>query len=120
MRERGYTIGNIDCTLIAQKPKLSPHKEDIRCASNHLAPLLDCVPVPTVPIRHFHCMDCGPWCSARAVSNLTILQRIAIRSGWGENGRQVDVYDWPWKWASSGSGIDRRLIHLPRMQGQFM
>lgn len=31
MRERGYTLGNIDCTLIAQKPKLSPHKEDIRC-----------------------------------------------------------------------------------------
>ena len=30
MRERGYNIGNIDCTLIAQKPKLSPHKEDIR------------------------------------------------------------------------------------------
>ena len=33
MREKGYTIGNIDCTIIAQKPKLSPHKEDIRCES---------------------------------------------------------------------------------------
>lgn len=32
MKERGYYIGNIDCTIIAQKPKLSPHKEDIRCA----------------------------------------------------------------------------------------
>lgn len=30
MRERGYTIGNIDCTIIAQRPKLSPHKEAIR------------------------------------------------------------------------------------------
>lgn len=30
MRDRGYFIGNIDCTIIAQKPKLSPHKEDIR------------------------------------------------------------------------------------------
>ena len=30
MKERGYTIGNIDCTIIAQKPKLSPHKEVIR------------------------------------------------------------------------------------------
>jgi 2-C-methyl-D-erythritol 2,4-cyclodiphosphate synthase len=30
MRERGYTIGNIDCTIIAQRPKLSPHKETIR------------------------------------------------------------------------------------------
>ena len=30
MKERGYTIGNIDCTIIAQRPKLSPHKETIR------------------------------------------------------------------------------------------
>jgi hypothetical protein len=26
MEERGYTLGNLDCTIIAQKPKLSPHK----------------------------------------------------------------------------------------------
>lgn len=26
MEERGYFLGNIDCTIIAQKPKLSPHK----------------------------------------------------------------------------------------------
>lgn len=26
MKERDYIIGNIDCTIIAQKPKLSPHK----------------------------------------------------------------------------------------------
>lgn len=30
MRERGYRVGNIDCTIIAQRPKLSPHKETIR------------------------------------------------------------------------------------------
>ncbi|KAL4429024.1 hypothetical protein ABPG77_006063 [Micractinium sp. CCAP 211/92] len=30
MQERGYTIGNIDCTIIAQRPKMSPHKEAIR------------------------------------------------------------------------------------------
>ena len=30
MREHGYTVGNIDCTIIAQRPKLSPHKEAIR------------------------------------------------------------------------------------------
>ncbi|MEW5304034.1 MAG: hypothetical protein WDW36_006669 [Sanguina aurantia] len=30
MEERGYVIGNLDCTIIAQKPKLSPHKETIR------------------------------------------------------------------------------------------
>ncbi len=26
MQEAGYVIGNLDCTIIAQKPKLSPHK----------------------------------------------------------------------------------------------
>mmetsp|Transcript_21065 Transcript_21065/g.58513 ORF Transcript_21065/g.58513 Transcript_21065/m.58513 type:complete len:207 (-) Transcript_21065:211-831(-) len=30
MEERGYSLGNIDCTIIAQRPKLSPHKEAIR------------------------------------------------------------------------------------------
>ncbi|GAX78145.1 hypothetical protein CEUSTIGMA_g5587.t1 [Chlamydomonas eustigma] len=37
MEERGYILGNIDCTIIAQKPKLSPHKENIR---NSLCTLL--------------------------------------------------------------------------------
>jgi 2-C-methyl-D-erythritol 2,4-cyclodiphosphate synthase len=30
MHERGYEIGNMDITIIAQRPKLSPHKENIR------------------------------------------------------------------------------------------
>ncbi|OVA16958.1 2-C-methyl-D-erythritol 2 [Macleaya cordata] len=30
MHEAGYEIGNLDATLILQKPKLSPHKETIR------------------------------------------------------------------------------------------
>jgi 2-C-methyl-D-erythritol 2,4-cyclodiphosphate synthase len=30
MEEKGYSIGNLDCTIIAQKPKLSPHKAIIR------------------------------------------------------------------------------------------
>jgi len=41
MKKRGYTIGNIDCTIIAQKPKLSPHKEAIR---DNLCELLQCHP----------------------------------------------------------------------------
>ena len=41
MRERGYTIGNIDCTIIAQRPKLSPHKELIR---ENLCKLLEAHP----------------------------------------------------------------------------
>lgn len=30
MREAGYVLGNLDATIILQKPKLSPHKENIR------------------------------------------------------------------------------------------
>eukprot|EP00955_Chlamydomonas_euryale_P013003 140449-Chlamydomonas_euryale.AAC.12 len=30
MEERGFVLGNIDCTIIAQKPKISPHKLAIR------------------------------------------------------------------------------------------
>ena len=30
MHERGYQLGNVDITIIAQKPKLSPHKEKMR------------------------------------------------------------------------------------------
>jgi 2-C-methyl-D-erythritol 2,4-cyclodiphosphate synthase len=37
MRERGYVVGNLDATIIAQKPKLSPHKGAIR---DNLARLL--------------------------------------------------------------------------------
>jgi len=38
MKEAGYELGNIDCTLIAQRPKISPHNEKIK---KNLAKLLD-------------------------------------------------------------------------------
>jgi 2-C-methyl-D-erythritol 2,4-cyclodiphosphate synthase len=30
LRKIGYTIGNIDCTIIAQEPKMAPHFEEMR------------------------------------------------------------------------------------------
>jgi 2-C-methyl-D-erythritol 2,4-cyclodiphosphate synthase len=30
MRDKGYVIGNIDCTIIAQKPKMAPHIPGMR------------------------------------------------------------------------------------------
>ena len=30
MRDSGYEMGNIDCTIIAQRPKISPHKKAIK------------------------------------------------------------------------------------------
>ena len=37
MRERGYTLGNLDVTVVLERPKLGPHKEAIR---RNLAELL--------------------------------------------------------------------------------
>ncbi|GKU95196.1 hypothetical protein SLEP1_g8587 [Rubroshorea leprosula] len=36
MHEAGYEIGNLDATLIFQRPKLSPHKEAIRANLSEL------------------------------------------------------------------------------------
>ncbi|RAS83512.1 2-C-methyl-D-erythritol 2,4-cyclodiphosphate synthase [Priestia endophytica] len=30
VEEKGYTLGNLDCTIIAQKPKMAPYIEEIR------------------------------------------------------------------------------------------
>jgi len=41
IREAGYVVGNLDVTVILQKPRLSPHKATIKAT---LATLLDCEP----------------------------------------------------------------------------
>ena len=30
LSERGYTVGNVDCTILAQRPKLAPHIQQMR------------------------------------------------------------------------------------------
>ncbi|MEK5520977.1 2-C-methyl-D-erythritol 2,4-cyclodiphosphate synthase [Heyndrickxia sporothermodurans] len=30
VKQKGYCLGNIDCTIIAQQPKMAPHIEEIR------------------------------------------------------------------------------------------
>lgn len=41
LEEDGYCIGNVDCTLIAQAPKLSPYIEDMK---NNIAKALKILP----------------------------------------------------------------------------
>lgn len=41
MRERGYTVGNIDATVIAERPRLSSHISDMR---RTVAELFGCSP----------------------------------------------------------------------------
>ncbi len=38
VKNEGYSLGNADCTIIAQSPKMAPHIEDIRA---RIAELLD-------------------------------------------------------------------------------
>lgn len=55
MQERGYQLGNVDVTIIAQQPKLSPHKEKMR---DQLCQLLGSHPT-TVNIK-----VSSVWCAA--------------------------------------------------------
>ncbi|MEH7383212.1 2-C-methyl-D-erythritol 2,4-cyclodiphosphate synthase [Bacillus sp. JJ1533] len=41
VKEKGYRLGNIDCTIIAQKPKMAPYIEQIR---ERIAQLLEADP----------------------------------------------------------------------------
>ncbi|PEW79688.1 2-C-methyl-D-erythritol 2,4-cyclodiphosphate synthase [Bacillus cereus] len=36
VREHGYELGNLDCTIIAQKPKMAPHIESMRKSISEL------------------------------------------------------------------------------------
>ncbi len=47
MRERNYTIGNVDITICAERPKINPHIEKMR---ETLAGILEC-PVTDVSVK---------------------------------------------------------------------
>lgn len=38
LKEKGYTIGNVDCTLVLEKPKINPHIDAMKQA---LTPILE-------------------------------------------------------------------------------
>ena len=38
VEEKGYVLGNIDCTIMAQRPKMAPYIEQMR---NRIAELLN-------------------------------------------------------------------------------
>lgn len=47
LHEKGWAVGNVDCTVCAEAPKLNPHIEEMKAC---LAPLLD-VPADCVSIK---------------------------------------------------------------------
>ncbi|PYZ95679.1 2-C-methyl-D-erythritol 2,4-cyclodiphosphate synthase [Alteribacter lacisalsi] len=36
VKERGYTLGNVDCTIMAQQPKMAPYIEEMRAGISDL------------------------------------------------------------------------------------
>ena len=55
IRECGFEVGNIDATLIAEAPKLAPHRDTMR---RNLAETLD-VPVSCVSVKFTTTEGCG-------------------------------------------------------------
>ena len=51
--EKGYTIGNVDCTVVAQKPKLAPYIPQMRqVIADTLGIDIDCVSVKATTTEH--------------------------------------------------------------------
>lgn len=43
---KGYRVGNIDCTVCAERPKLNPHVEEMKqCLANVMGTDVDCVSI---------------------------------------------------------------------------
>jgi 2C-methyl-D-erythritol 2,4-cyclodiphosphate synthase len=60
MEDKGYVMGNIDCTIIAQKPKMSPHK--VRGGASALPPPQGLAALPPgCPLARQRTLRRGPW-----------------------------------------------------------
>lgn len=67
VREKGYSVGNVDITIALQAPKLAPHIAAMRAA---LAPILDvsidCVSVKATTTEHLGFVGRGEGCEVWA------------------------------------------------------
>ena len=68
LRSRGYTVGNADVTIIAQKPKLAPYMEDMRRQlAAHMGCGIDAVNVKATTEEHLGFTGAGLGIAAHAV-----------------------------------------------------
>ena len=74
VKERGYSVGNVDITIALQRPKLAPHIAAMRAT---LAPILgvaeDCVSVKATTTERLgfvgRCEGCEVWASALIIAH---------------------------------------------------
>jgi 2-C-methyl-D-erythritol 2,4-cyclodiphosphate synthase len=79
VREKGFEIGNIDSTVIAQAPKLMPHIQDMRATiSRALGVDVDQVNVKAKTAEKMGPVGLGQAMEARAVVILSINEQIPL------------------------------------------
>ena len=53
IQDKGFMVGNLDCTIFAQAPKMSPHKEGMaHCIARVLEVSPDCVNIKATTTEH--------------------------------------------------------------------
>lgn len=79
VREKGYEIGNVDSTIIAQAPKLMPHMPAIRAkVAQTLGLDLDQVNVKAKTAEKMGPVGQGQAMEARAVVLLTFIRKVGL------------------------------------------
>ena len=79
VREKGFEIGNIDSTVIAQAPKLMPHIQAMRaCIAQALGVDVDQVNVKAKTAEKMGPVGLGQAMEARAVVLLTVNEQIPL------------------------------------------
>lgn len=69
LASRGYRISNVDCTVIAQRPKLKPYIENMRTVlADAMGIALDCVSVKATTEEHLGFTGEGLGIAAHAVA----------------------------------------------------
>lgn len=69
LASRGYKISNVDCTVIAQRPKLKPYIENMRAVlADAMGIALDCVSVKATTEEHLGFTGEGLGITAHAVA----------------------------------------------------
>ena len=71
VRERGWRVGNVDATIVAQKPALAPHLQQMRQAlAGTLGASIDCVSVKATTTDGMGFTGTGQGIAAYAVASL--------------------------------------------------
>ncbi len=76
VRHHGMEVGNLDCVILAQQPKLAPHTEAIRA---RIAEILD-IPVAAVGVKSKTGEGIGPIGHAEAIAARVVVLIHAIES----------------------------------------